>query len=122
MARAETKETVQMRTSTGAVQPYQKYSRFKFTVDGQEAELTIYSGEYGYFLPFVDALAGSETSGAAVPGARARRRGQIPGRFRSGVQPVLRLQPEVFVPHSTTPKLPACPDQSWREGVSRRGQ
>ena len=64
VARAETKETVQMQTSTGAVQPYQKYGRFKFTVDGQEAELTIYSGEYGYFLPFVDALAGSETYGA----------------------------------------------------------
>jgi len=61
---AETQETVQMQTSTGAVQPYQKYGRFKFTVEGQEAELTIYSGDYGYFLPFADALAGSETYGA----------------------------------------------------------
>jgi len=61
---AETKETVQMQTSTGAVQPYQKFGRFKFQVEGQEAELTIYSGDYGYFLPFADALAGSETYGA----------------------------------------------------------
>src|SRR5579859_230041 len=61
---AEAKETVQMQTSTGSVQAYQKYGRFKFTVDGQEAELTIYSGDYGYFLPFADALAGSETYGA----------------------------------------------------------
>ena len=61
---AETKETIQMQTSTGAVQPYQKYGRFKFTVEGQEAELTIYSGDYGYFLPFADSLAGSETYGA----------------------------------------------------------
>src|SRR5947209_4233957 len=62
--RAATKETIQMQTSTGDVQPYQKYGRFKFTVEGQEAELTIYSGDYGYFLPFADSLAGSETYGA----------------------------------------------------------
>jgi uncharacterized protein (DUF1684 family) len=61
---AETKEMIQMQTSTGDVQPYQKYGRFKFTVEGQEAELTIYAGDYGYFLPFADALAGSETYGA----------------------------------------------------------
>ena len=61
---AETPETVQMQTSTGDVQAYQKYGRFKFTVEGQEAELTIYAGDYGYFLPFADALAGSETYGA----------------------------------------------------------
>lgn len=61
---AEAKATIQMQTSTGSVQPYQKHGRFKFTVDGQEAELTIYAGDYGYFLPFVDALAGSETYGA----------------------------------------------------------
>jgi uncharacterized protein (DUF1684 family) len=30
-------------------------------VDGQEAELTIYETEQGYFLPFVDSLAGTET-------------------------------------------------------------
>ena len=64
VARAETRETIQMQTSTGAVQPYQKYGRFKFTVDGQEAELTIYASDYGYFLPFADALAGSETYGS----------------------------------------------------------
>ena len=61
---AQTKETIQMQTSTGEVQAYQKYGRFKFAVDGQEAELTIYSGDNGYFLPFADALAGGETYGA----------------------------------------------------------
>jgi uncharacterized protein (DUF1684 family) len=30
-------------------------------VEGQEAQLTIYQNENGYFLPFVDALAGKET-------------------------------------------------------------
>jgi uncharacterized protein (DUF1684 family) len=61
---SQTKDAIQMQTSTGDAQPYQTYGRFKFTVDGQEAELTIYAGDYGYFLPFADALAGDETYGA----------------------------------------------------------
>ena len=60
----EPKDTIEMQTSTGDVQTYQRYGRFKFTVDGQEAALTIYSGDHGYFLPFVDSLAGAETYGA----------------------------------------------------------
>lgn len=55
---------IQMPTSTGAVQTYRRHGRFEFTVDGQPAALTIYAGEHGYFLPFADALAGSETYGA----------------------------------------------------------
>lgn len=58
------KKTVGMQTSTGEIQMYQKYGRFKFTVEGQEAELTLYSNEQGFFLPFVDTLAGRETYGA----------------------------------------------------------
>ena len=52
---------IQMQTSTGGVQTYVRHSRFKFQVEGQEAELTIYQNEHGYFLPFADALAGKET-------------------------------------------------------------
>ena len=58
------KETVKMQTSTGDVQTYQKYGKFKFTVDGQEAELTLFASEHGFFLPFADSLAGEETYGA----------------------------------------------------------
>ena len=54
-------EPMQMQTSTGGVQTYVRYGRFKFQVDGQDAELTIYQNEHGYFLPFVDSLAGTET-------------------------------------------------------------
>lgn len=50
-----------MQTSTGGVQEYVKFGRFKFQVDGQDAELTIYKADYGYFVPFVDSLAGTET-------------------------------------------------------------
>jgi uncharacterized protein (DUF1684 family) len=46
------------------VQRYHRYGRFTFEVDGQPAELTIFAGEHGYFLPFVDALANQETYGA----------------------------------------------------------
>ena len=55
------KETIQMQTSTGDVQHYERFGRFKFDVDGQSVELTIYQNEHGFFLPFVDSLAGSET-------------------------------------------------------------
>jgi uncharacterized protein (DUF1684 family) len=52
---------MQMQTSTGGVQEYVRYGRFRFQVNGGEAELTIYQNENGYFLPFVDSLAGKET-------------------------------------------------------------
>ena len=55
------KEQFEMQTSTGDVQIYEKYGKFKFMVDGVEAELTIYQADYGFFLPFVDSLAGKET-------------------------------------------------------------
>ena len=54
-------EPMQMQTSTGGVQSYIRYGRFRFQVDGENAELTIYQNENGYFLPFVDSLAGKET-------------------------------------------------------------
>ena len=53
-----------MQTSTGDEQTYVRHGKFRFNVDGQEAELTIYASHHGFFLPFVDALAGKETYGA----------------------------------------------------------
>lgn len=58
---AEDRKPFQMQTSTGGVQTYVRHGKFKFKVDEQEAELMIYQNENGYFLPFVDALAGKET-------------------------------------------------------------
>jgi uncharacterized protein (DUF1684 family) len=58
------KQVVTMQTSTGDLQTYLRFGRFKFYVNDQLAELTIFSSEDGYFLPFVDALAGKETYGA----------------------------------------------------------
>lgn len=60
----ELQEQIEMQTSTGDIQVYTRYGRFKFTVEDQEAELTIYASHHGFFLPFIDSLAGEETYGA----------------------------------------------------------
>jgi uncharacterized protein (DUF1684 family) len=60
----EDKDTIQVQTSTGSLQTYVRYGRFNFTVDGQEATLVLYDNDNGFFLPFVDSLAGKETYGA----------------------------------------------------------
>jgi uncharacterized protein len=56
-----TQDAIRIQTTSGRPQTYQRYGKFKFTVAGQPAELTIYSADHGFFLPFADALAGSET-------------------------------------------------------------
>jgi len=68
-------QPMQMQTSTGGVQTYVRHARFKFQVEGQEAELTIYQNENGYFLPFADALAGKET----YPAGRYLEPESLPG-------------------------------------------
>lgn len=54
-------EKIEMQTSTGDVQSYTRFGRFTFSVDGQEAALTIYGDGGSFFLPFADSLAGVET-------------------------------------------------------------
>jgi uncharacterized protein (DUF1684 family) len=54
-------QQVEIQTSTGQIQTYTRYGKFKFAVDGQETELTLYSSDHGFFLPFADSLAGEET-------------------------------------------------------------
>lgn len=53
--------TIRIQTSTGEFQQYQKYGKIRFPVDGQQVELTVFANGHGFFLPFVDSLAGSET-------------------------------------------------------------
>lgn len=55
------REEIEMQTSTGDIQTYLKFGKVRFKVEDQEAELTIYTNEQGYFLPFTDSLAGKET-------------------------------------------------------------
>ncbi|MFN8435947.1 MAG: DUF1684 domain-containing protein [Anaerolineales bacterium] len=55
------KDALVMQTTTGGVQHYERFGKFSFDADGQTVELTLYRSEQGFFLPFVDSLAGSET-------------------------------------------------------------
>ncbi len=64
LERFEPAEEVQILTNTGDVQTYERYGRFRFEVEGEDTELTVFRNEHGYFLPFADALAGEETYGA----------------------------------------------------------
>lgn len=59
--RFENQGEIQIPVSTGGMQSYHRFGKFHFEVDGQDTELTIFSSSSGYFLPFVDALAGEET-------------------------------------------------------------
>ena len=59
--KTEGNKEMQVQTSTGEFEVYQRWGRFRFQVDGQPAELTILFSDMGYFLPFVDSLAGKET-------------------------------------------------------------
>jgi uncharacterized protein len=54
-------QIVTIQTTGGTPQVYQRYGEFMFEVEGKEAKLTLFSNDDGYFLPFVDGLAGSET-------------------------------------------------------------
>jgi len=73
-----TQESVSIETTGGEPQIYQRYGRFKFEVDGQMAELTLYSNRDSFFLPFVDSLAGKET----YPAGRYIEVEQLPdGKF-----------------------------------------
>ena len=58
------KDTIEIQTTTGGVQTYTRYGKFKFAIDGQEAELIIFASHHDFFLPFADSLAGTETYGA----------------------------------------------------------
>jgi uncharacterized protein (DUF1684 family) len=58
------KQQIEMQTTTGDIQLYQRFGKFSFTIDGQPAELTIYHSESGWFLPFVDGLASAAEQAA----------------------------------------------------------
>ena len=69
------KEEFVMETTTGNVQHYERFGSFSFEIDGQTVKLTIYRSEHGFFLPFVDSLAGTET----YPAGRYLEPDPLPG-------------------------------------------
>lgn len=54
-------KVVPVQTTTGTVREYQRTGEVIFSVDDELVRLTVYEADYGFFLPFVDALAGTET-------------------------------------------------------------
>jgi uncharacterized protein (DUF1684 family) len=57
-------QQIKMQTSTGDLRDFIRYGRVTFNVEGEEANLTVYANQHGFFIPFVDAQAGEETYGA----------------------------------------------------------
>jgi uncharacterized protein (DUF1684 family) len=57
----EERTDVKIQTTTGQTRWYRRWGEFHFTIGHEEARLTIYQTPHGFFLPFVDALAGEET-------------------------------------------------------------
>lgn len=57
---------VQMETSAGEEQVYQRYGVVRFRVDGQPAQIVLYASDDSdeLFIPFRDATSGKETYGA----------------------------------------------------------
>lgn len=75
----EQQDEILMQTSTGDVQSFRRYGKFSFEVDGEQATLSVYANRHGFFLPFIDSLAGSET----YPAGRYLEPDVLPdGRFR----------------------------------------
>jgi len=59
-------EPIVMQTSTGGEQTYHRAGVVRFEVDGQQAQVTLYSSPdmHELFLPFRDATSGKDTYGA----------------------------------------------------------
>ena len=92
-------ELIQIQTNTGEVLTYTRYGIFKFAVDGDQAELTILENENGYFLPFADSLAGTETYGA---GRYIEPSRLADGRFRVDFN-------EAYNPYCAYNEMWSCP-------------
>jgi uncharacterized protein (DUF1684 family) len=58
------KDLVNIQTSTGENQTYQRYGKFTFDVNGKSVDLILYTSDNEFFLPFTDGLSGKETYGA----------------------------------------------------------
>jgi uncharacterized protein len=52
---------IQMQTTTGEIRMMKRYGTFTLTIADQPVTLTLYEADYGFFLPFVDGGAGTET-------------------------------------------------------------
>lgn len=57
-------EMTAIQTTTGEIRQYERYGKVHFEVDGKQTSLTVFATMHGFFIPFVDSLAGKDTYGA----------------------------------------------------------
>lgn len=111
---------IEMETSTGDLRPYRRWGRFTFTVDGEEAALTIYSDGHGLFLPFKDATNGRETYGAGRyldthrPGLEQLSTAKIRIDFNFAYNP--------YCAYSEAYSCPLPPAENWAKVPIRAGE
>ena len=118
----ETEPLIEMETSTGDVQPYRRWGRFTFEVDGEEATLTIYSDPHGheFFMPFRDATSGKETYGAGRyldnnrPGLRLLESNRFEIDFNYAYNP--------YCAYNETYSCPLPPAENWLTVPIRAGE
>ena len=55
------REQISIQTTSGVVRYYNRAGKIEFEVENQAAELTVYQNGDGFFLPFIDSLAGLDT-------------------------------------------------------------
>ena len=104
--------TIEMETSTGDIRHYRRWAKFMFTVEGESAELTIYSDPWGesLFLPFKDATNGGDSYGAGRyldnhrPGLSVRG-DQVVVDFNYGYNP--------YCAYSAAYSCPLPPSENW---------
>lgn len=111
-------ETIVMQTTTGGEQTYHRAGVVRFEVDGQPAQVTLYSSPemHELFVPFRDATSGKETYGAGrylevePPDAR----GNVVIDFNDAYNPYCAYNPEW--------SCPIPPGENWLPVAIRAGE
>lgn len=118
----ESEPLLAMQTSTGAAVEFRRWGRFTFTVEGQEATLTIYTDPDGtdYFLPFRDATNGEETyeAGRYLDTHRPGLRPLDNGRFQID----LNFAYNPFCAYNPNYSCPLPPVENWLKVPIRAGE
>lgn len=114
---AESAEDLTMSTSTGDEVVYRRFGAVHFTVDGQEARLTLFEDddEGEIFIPFRDSTSGTETYGAGryleVSRPAARR---VTLDFNYAYNP--------YCAYSEAYSCPLAPAENWLRVPIRAGE
>ncbi len=119
-------EPVELLTVDGERKPFVRAGRIRFTVAGQPVTLSVFKDvERGrFFLPFKDGTAGKESYAGGryldrSPGKAGR---DAPDRPQLRLQPLLRVQRRLELPHPAGGEHHPGPHRGRRAGVSQVGR